>query len=116
MKKEKIKINGIRYKYIINDSNQIEVEGIVSNDIINTNKERLIKKGKYQDKKSETIKIKYDEKYLERRFQKWANIELELYYDELQEKHKLGRLDSEEKLIVQPIREELERRGIKYDK
>ena len=51
MKKQKIKVNGIRYKYIISDSNQIQVDGIVSNEIINIIKERLIKQGKYQEKK-----------------------------------------------------------------
>ena len=35
MKKQKIKVNGIKYKYIISDSNQIQVDGIVSNEIIN---------------------------------------------------------------------------------
>ena len=110
MKKQKIKIKGIRYKYIINDLNQIEVDGIVSNEIINTIKERLIKQGKYEDKKSETITVHYNEKYLERRFQKWSLVELKMYRDELEEKHKKGTITSEEILCVQPIREEIERR------
>ena len=110
MKKQKIKIKGIRYKYIINDLNQIEVDGIVSNEIINTIKERLIKQGKYEDKKSETITVHYNEKYLERRFQKWSLVELKMYRDELEEKIKSHSISNEEKLCVQPIREEIERR------
>ena len=110
MKKQKIKIKGIRYKYIINDLNQIEVDGIVSNEIINTIKERLIKQGKYEDKKSETITVHYNEKYLERRFQKWSLVELKMYRDELEKKIKCHSISNEEKLCVQPIREEIERR------
>ena len=110
MKKQKIKIKGIRYKYIINDLNQIEVDGIVSNEIINTIKERLIKQGKYEDKKSETITVHYNEKYLERRFQKWSLVELKMYRDELEKKIKDHSITNEEKLCVQPIREEIERR------
>lgn len=111
MKKQKIKVNGIKYKYIISDSNQIQVEGIVSNEIINTIKERLIKQGKYQEKKSETITVHYNESYLERRFKKWSLVELKIYRDELEEKHKKKTITSEEILCLQPIREEIERRS-----
>ena len=110
MKKQKIKVNGIKYKYIISDSNQIQVDGIVSNEIINIIKERLIKQGKYQEEKSETIKLHYNEKYLERRFQKWSLVELKMYKEELEEKIKNNTITAEEKLLVQPIREEIERR------
>ena len=110
MKKQKIKVNGIKYKYIISDSNQIQVEGIVSNEIINTIKERLIKQGKYKESESETITIHYNEKYLERRFKKWSLVELKMYRDELEEKIKGHSISNEEKLCVQPIREEIERR------
>lgn len=110
MKKQKIKVNGIRYKYIINDSNQLEVDGIISNEIMNTIKERLIKQGKYQDKKSETITVHYNEKYLERRFQKWSLVELRLYYAELKLKQTEGNITPEERLCVQPVKEEIERR------
>lgn len=111
MKKEKIKVNGIKYKYIISDSNQIQVDGIVSNEIINTIKERLIKKGKYKESESETIRIHYNEKYLERRFQKWSLVELKMYRDELEEKIKSHSISNEERLCVQPVREEIERRN-----
>lgn len=110
MKKQRIKVNGIRYKYIISDSNQIQVDGIVSNEIINIIKERLIKQGKYQEEKSETIKFHYNGKYLERRFQKWSLVELKMYKEELEEKIKNNTITSEEKLCVQPVREEIERR------
>ena len=110
MKKQKIKVNGIKYKYIISDSNQIQVDGIVSNEIINIIKERLIKQGKYQEEKSETIKLHYNGKYLERRFQKWSLVELKMYRDELEEKIKDHSITNEEKLCVQPVREEIERR------
>ena len=40
------------------------------------------------------------------RFKKWANIELKLYLEELEEKHRNNTITSEEKLLVQPIREE----------
>ena len=78
-------------------------------------KEILIKKGKYQEVKRETIKVHYDENYLKRRFQKWTNIELKLYLEELEEKHRNNTITAEEKLLVQPIREEIERRS-KNDK
>ena len=42
MKKQKIKVEGIRYKYIINDQNQIQVDGIVPYRIFNIIKDRLI--------------------------------------------------------------------------
>ena len=47
--------------------------------------------------------------------QKWANIELKLYLKELEEKHRNNTITAEEKLLVQPIREEIERRS-KNDK
>ena len=49
------------------------------------------------------------------RFKKWANIELKLYLEELEEKHRNNTITSEEKLLVQHIREEIERRS-KNDK
>ena len=88
MKKQKIKVNGVRYKYIITEDNTL----------------------RFQEKKSETITVHYNEKYLERRFQKWSLVELKMYRDELEEKHKKGTITSEEILCVQPIREEIERR------
>ena len=110
MKKQKIKVNGIQYKYIITDDNSLRFDETVSYETYQIIKERLIKQGKYQDKKSETIIIHYNEKYLERRFQKWSLVELKMYRDELEEKIKDHSITDEEKLCVQPIREEIERR------
>ena len=107
--------NGIKYRYIINDSNEIELNKEVSKEVFDRIKEILIKKGKYQEVKRETIKVHYDENYLKRRFQKWTNIELKLYLEELEEKHRNNTITSEEKLLVQHIREEIERRS-KNDK
>lgn len=110
MKKQKIKVNGIRYKYIITEDNTLRFDGIVPYETYQIIKERLIKQGKYQDKKSETITVHYNEKYLERRFQKWCLVELKMYRDELEEKIKDHTITNEEKLCVQPVREEIERR------
>ena len=115
MKKERIMINGIKYRYIINDSNEIETSKPVSKEVLDLIKQTLINKGKYQEVKCEIIKVHYDENYLKRRFQKWAKIELKLYLEELEEKHRNNTITSEEKLLVQPIREEIERRS-KNDK
>lgn len=110
MKKQKIKVNGIRYKYIITEDNTLRFDGIVPYETYQIIKERLIKQGKYQEKKSETITVHYNEKYLERRFQKWSLVELKMYRDELEEKIKDHSITNEEKLCVQPVREEIERR------
>lgn len=114
MKKQKIKVNGIKYKYIITEENTIRVDGIVSSEVYEEIKRRLIKQGKYQEMKSETITVHYNEKYLERRFQKWSLVELKIYRDELEEKIKDHSITNEEKLCVQPVREEIERR-MKHD-
>lgn len=111
MKKQKIKVNGIRYKYIITDDNSLRFEETVSPETFQIIKERLIKQGKYKETESETITIHYNEKYLERRFQKWSLVELKMYRDELEEKIKCHSISNEEKLCIQPIREEIERRN-----
>lgn len=111
MKKQKIKVNGIRYKYIITDDNSLRFDETVSPETYQIIKERLIKKGKYKESETETITIHYNEKYLERRFQKWSLVELKMYRDELEEKIKCHSITNEEKLCVQPIREEIERRN-----
>ena len=111
MKKQKIKVNGIRYKYIITDDNSLRFEETVSPETFQIIKERLIKQGKYKETESETITIHYNEKYLERRFQKWSLVELKMYRDELEEKIKSHSITNEEKLCIQPIREEIERRN-----
>jgi hypothetical protein len=110
MKKQKIKVKGIKYKYIITEENTIRIDGIVPSEIYEEIKSRLIKQGKYQETKKETITVHYNEKYLERRFQKWSLVELKMYRDELEEKIKDNTITSEEKLCVQPVREEIERR------
>ena len=111
MKKERIMVDGIKYRYIINDSNEIELNKEVSKEVFNKIKNILIKKGKY----FEWPEIPYEKIEVKERFKKWANIELKLYLEELEEKHRNNTITSEEKLLVQPIREEIERRS-KNDK
>lgn len=103
MKKERIMIDGIKYRYIINDSNEIELNKDVSKDVFNKIKNTLIKKGKYYDQKIEWPEIPYEEVDLKERFKRWAKIELKIYKEEL-EKEK-----GSEKLI-RAIDEEIERR------
>lgn len=115
MKKERIMVDGIKYRYIINDSNEIELNKEVSKEVFDQIKEILIKKGKYSDQKIDWPEIPYEEIKLKERFKKWALVELKLYLEELEEKHRNNTITSEEKLLVQPIREEIERRS-KNDK
>lgn len=103
MKKERIMVDGIKYRYIINDSNEIELNKDVSKEVFDRIKEILIKKGKYSDQKIEWPKIPYEEVDLKERFKRWAKIELKIYKEEL-EKEK-----GSEKLI-RAIDEEIERR------
>ena len=110
MKKQKIKVNGIIYKYVIMEDNTLKFDEIIPYDTCQIIKERLIKQGKYKETESKTIRIHYNEKYLERRFQKWSLVELKMYRDELEKKIKDHSITNEEKLCVQPIREEIERR------
>lgn len=51
MKKERIMVDGIEYKYIITENNTLRFDGIVPYKIYQIIKERLIKQGKYQEKK-----------------------------------------------------------------
>lgn len=103
MKKERIMVDGIKYKYIINDSNEIELNKEVSKEVFDRIKEILIKKGKYSDQKIEWPEIPYEEVDLKERFKRWAKVELKIYKEEL-EKEK-----GSEKLI-RVIDEEIERR------
>ena len=103
MKKERIMVDGIKYRYIINDSNEIEVNKEVSKEVFDRIKEILIKKGKYSDQKIECPEIPYEEVDLKERFKRWAKVELKIYKEEL-EKEK-----GSEKLI-RAIDEEIERR------
>ena len=103
MKKERIMVDGIKYRYIINDSNEIELNKEVSNEVFDRIKEILIKKGKYSDQKIECPEIPYEEVDLKERFKRWAKVELKIYKEEL-EKEK-----GSEKLI-RAIDEEIERR------
>ena len=103
MKKERIMINGIKYRYIINDSNEIETSKPVSKEVLDLIKQTLIKKGKYSDQKIEWPEIPYEEVDLKERFKRWAKVELKIYKEEL-EKEK-----GSEKLI-RAIDEEIERR------
>ena len=61
MKKERIMVDGIKYRYIINDSNEIELNKEVSKEAFDRIKEILIKKGKYSDQKIEWPEIPYEE-------------------------------------------------------
>lgn len=103
MKKERIMVDGIKYRYIINDSNEIELNKEVSKEVFDRIKEILIKKGKYYDQKIEWPEIPYEEVDLKERFKRWAKVELKIYKEEL-EKEK-----GSEKLI-RAIDEEIERR------
>ena len=103
MKKERIMINGIKYRYIINDSNEIETSKPVSKEVLDLIKQTLIKKGKYSDQKIEWDEIPYEEVDLKERFKRWTKVELKIYKEEL-EKEK-----GSEKLI-RAIDEEIERR------
>ena len=103
MKKERITVDGIKYRYIINDSNEIELNKEVSKEVFDRIKEILIKKGKYSDQKIEWPEIPYEEVDLKERFKRWAKVELKIYKEEL-EKEK-----GSEKLI-RAIDEEIERR------
>jgi len=57
------------------------------------------------------MKVHYNEKYLQRRYDKWATIELKLWLEELEQKIKDNTITSQEILCVQPVREEIERRS-----
>lgn len=103
MKKERIMVDGIKYRYIINDSNEIELNKEVSKEGFDRIKEILIKKGKYSDQKIEWPEIPYEEVDLKERFKRWAKVELKMYKEDL-EKEK-----GSEKLI-RAIDEEIERR------
>ena len=103
MKKERIMVDGIKYRYIINDSDEIELNKEVSKEVFDRIKEILIKKGKYSDQKIEWPEIPYEEVDLKERFKRWAKVELKIYKEEL-EKEK-----GSEKLI-RAIDEEIERR------
>ena len=103
MKKERIMVDGIKYRYIINDSNEIELNKEVSKEVFDRIKEILIKKGKYSDQKIEWPEIPYEEVDLKEKFKRWAKVELKIYKEEL-EKEK-----GSEKLI-RAIDEEIEKR------
>ena len=103
MKKERIMVDGIKYRYIINDFNEIELNKEVSKEVFDRIKEILIKKGKYSDQEIEWSEITYEEVDLKERFKRWAKVELKIYKEEL-EKEK-----GSEKLI-RAIDEEIERR------
>ena len=103
MKKERIMVDGIKYRYIINDSNEIELNKEVSKEVFDQIKEILIKKGKYSDQEIEWPEIPYEEVDLKERFKRWTKVELKIYKEEL-EKEK-----GSEKLI-RAIDEETERR------
>ena len=108
MKKERIMVDGIKYRYIINDSNEIELNKEVSKEAFDQIKEILIKKGKYSDQKIEWPEIPYEEVDLKERFKRWAKVELKIYKEELEKE------EGSEKLI-RAIDEEIERRS-KNDK
>lgn len=57
------------------------------------------------------MKVKYNDKYLQRRYAKWATIELKLWLEELLEKNDKGTLKPDEALCISPVRQELERRS-----
>lgn len=108
MKKERIMVDGIKYRYIINDSNEIELNKEVSKEVFDRIKEILIKKGKYSDQKIEWPEIPYEEVDLKERFKKWAKVELKMYKEDLEK-------EKDAETLIKAIDEELERRS-KNDK
>ena len=108
MKKERIMVDGIKYKYIINDSNEIELNKEVSKEVFDRIKEILIKKGKYSDQKIEWPEIPYEEVDLKERFKRWAKVELKMYKEDLEK-------EKDAETLIKAINEELERRS-KNDK
>ena len=108
MKKERIMVDGIKYRYIINDSNEIELNKEVSKEVFDRIKEILIKKGKYSDQKIEWPEIPYEEVDLKERFKRWAKVELKMYKEDLEK-------EKDAETLIKAIDEELERRS-KNDK
>lgn len=106
MKKERVMVDGIKYRYIINDSNQIKLNKEVSKEVFNRIKEVLIKKGKYSEE-IECPEITYEEIDLKERFKRWAKIELKIYKEELEKKKDPN---ESERSLIKAINEELERR------
>lgn len=108
MKKERIMVDGIKYRYIINDSNEIELNREVSKEVFNKIKNTLIKKGKYSDQKIEWPEIPYEEVDLKERFKRWAKVELKMYKEDLEK-------EKDAETLIKAIDEEIERRS-KNDK
>lgn len=106
MKKERIMVDGIKYRYIINDSNEIELNKEVSKEVFDRIKEILIKKGKYSDQKIEWPEIPYEKTELKERFKKWALVELKLYKEGIEKKNS----SEYENLLLYYIDKEIERR------
>lgn len=106
MKKERIMVDGIKYRYIINDSNEIELNKEVSKEVFNKIKNILIKKGKYFDRIYDWPEIPYEEIKLKERFKKWALVELKLYKEEIEKKNS----SEYENLLLYYINKEIERR------
>ena len=108
MKKERIMVDGIKYRYIINDFNEIELNKEVSKEVFDGIKEILIKKGKYSDQKIEWPEIPYEEVDLKERFKRWAKVELKMYKEDLEK-------EKDAETLIKAIDEEIERRS-KNDK
>lgn len=104
MKKERIMVDGIKYRYIINDSNEIELNKEVSKEVFDRIKEILIKKGKYSDQKIEWPEIPYEEVDLKERFKRWAKVELKMYKEDLEK-------EKDAETLIKAIDEEIERRS-----
>ena len=110
MKKERIMVDGIKYRYIINDSNEIELNKEVSKEVLDLIKQTLIKKGKYNiEINVEVEEDNYMSDQLKERFKKWATVELKMYRDELDKKD----LSDLERKVLKSIEKEIERR-MKY--
>ena len=108
MKKERIMVDGIKYRYIINDSNEIELNREVSKEVFNKIKNTLIKKGKYFDRIYDWPKIPYEKTELKERFKRWAKVELKMYKEDLEK-------EKDAETLIKAIDEEIERRS-KNDK
>ena len=56
------------------------------------------------------VKVKYNDRYLKRRYSNWATIELKLWLEELEQKVKDKTIEPDEVLCISPVRQEIERR------
>jgi hypothetical protein len=101
MKYNKIKVQGVVYKYYIDENNKLSFKGIVTYPELQRIKERLIKRGLLSEED-----ISYDE-WLKKKFEKWSTVELKLQKEEYDKKEEVIPVTDEFK---EEVKKELERR------